>query len=37
VRDQLTVLREQAFGAAATGLDGNVVPLVPSTAKPKGP
>jgi excinuclease ABC subunit B len=37
VRDQLTVLREQAFGAAATGLDGNVVPLVPLTAQPKGP
>jgi excinuclease ABC subunit B len=37
VRDQLTVLREQAFGAASTGLDGNVVPLVPLAAKPKGP
>jgi excinuclease ABC subunit B len=37
VRDQLTMLREQAFGAASTGLDGNVVPLVPLAAKPKGP
>jgi excinuclease ABC subunit B len=31
VRDQLAVLREQAFGAASSGLGGNVVPLV---AKP---
>ncbi|MBS0435856.1 MAG: excinuclease ABC subunit UvrB [Proteobacteria bacterium] len=35
VRDQLALLREQAFGAA--GHDVNVVPLVPSATPPSSP